>query len=617
MTRISLPFLLIIFFLTINPICAQQLTKEEIIRTNNFFHGSGKSFDIGEARDQALKGLTQQISVTVASSFEHKVKETSSNLEQDVQSIMSTHSRATLRNVKTIKAPLETGEISVFCYIKKSEVEKIFEDRKKLITEISAKADENEKQYNVAYALKLNYFALLLVNSLPDESVIYDSINYTTKLPERINHIIQNILFEFQNHQLISENERIITLNITYKDKPVSLIDFSFWDGSNQVSVQGRDGVASFHLFGGSINFKSLKLNTKIAYYESRNEYNIVSELWNLVEKPKFNTLKEVDLKTDSLEIAKLSDKINAQKTDSISSKWDFNLTFSEPVPCIDSITKSTSAFLDMLTEHDEAAIITQYQNDRFLQKKMLDYLKYNHADFPNPTIDAKINKTATGYELRKLQMQHRYPSINKQTTEFLVLDFSKQGELVDINLSITENLYNEFVEQSKFANDWKERQQIIKFVEKYRTAYQTRDINTVSLLFAEDALIIIGREIKRKKVAENTFKYRKFNNQPDIEYLKFSKKEYINRQKAVFKKQSDIFLDFSDFDIVQKNNAKNVYGVEMRQSYTSTTYADEGYLFLLIDFSEHDPLIYVRAWQPNEWDKESLVKTANFRIYK
>jgi hypothetical protein len=37
-----------------------------------------------------------------------------------------------------------------------------------------------------------------------------------------------------------------------------------------------------------------------------------------------------------------------------------------------------------------------------------------------------------------------------------------------------------------------------------------------------------------------------------------------------------------------------------MRQSYASTTYADEGYLFLLIDFRETDPLIYVRAWQPN-----------------
>lgn len=80
---------------------------------------------------------------------------------------------------------------------------------------------------------------------------------------------------------------------------------------------------------------------------------------------------------------------------------------------------------------------------------------------------------------------------------------------------------------------------------------------------------------------------------------------------------QKDIFLDFSNFNIVKKNNAKNVYGVEMRQAYNSTTYSDEGYLFLLIDFGESDPLIYVRAWQPNEWNDSTLVRTANFRIYK
>jgi hypothetical protein len=54
-----------------------------------------------------------------------------------------------------------------------------------------------------------------------------------------------------------------------------------------------------------------------------------------------------------------------------------------------------------------------------------------------------------------------------------------------------------------------------------------------------------------------------------------------------------------------------------MRQSYASTTYADEGYLFLLIDFAEEDPMIYVRAWQPETWSDDELIKTANFRIYK
>jgi hypothetical protein len=110
---------------------------------------------------------------------------------------------------------------------------------------------------------------------------------------------------------------------------------------------------------------------------------------------------------------------------------------------------------------------------------------------------------------------------------------------------------------------------------------------------------------------------YRKFDQQPEYDYIKLTKQNYLARLKQVFNMQDDIFLDFGSFDIIKKNNAEGVYGVEMRQSYASTTYADEGYLFLLIDFSERDPLIYVRAWQPNEWSDSALVKTANFRIYK
>lgn len=104
---------------------------------------------------------------------------------------------------------------------------------------------------------------------------------------------------------------------------------------------------------------------------------------------------------------------------------------------------------------------------------------------------------------------------------------------------------------------------------------------------------------------------------QPGFEQIQLTKKEYLERQQRVFKNQQDIFIDFSTFEIVKKNNAPGVYGVEMRQNYSSTTYADEGYLFLLIDFNDNDPLIYIRAWQPNEWDSAALVNTSNFRIYK
>ncbi len=82
-----------------------------------------------------------------------------------------------------------------------------------------------------------------------------------------------------------------------------------------------------------------------------------------------------------------------------------------------------------------------------------------------------------------------------------------------------------------------------------------------------------------------------------------------------------DIFLDFSSLNIIRKNNQPSIYGVEMRQTYKSTTYGDEGYLFLLIDFEpdtlSENPLIYVRAWQPNAWNPEEIIKTSDFIVHK
>jgi len=148
--------------------------------------------------------------------------------------------------------------------------------------------------------------------------------------------------------------------------------------------------------------------------------------------------------------------------------------------------------------------------------------------------------------------------------------------------------------------------------------AYLTRDLNTIDLMFAEDALILVGRRIKQqKKLSKDFLSYKRFRGQPKYEMIRLSKQQYINRLNRVFRSQEDIFLNFGSFDIFKKHNAPKIYGVEMRQSYASTTYADEGYLFLLIDFNGRDPLIYIRAWQPNEWDKKALVNTANFRIYK
>jgi hypothetical protein len=135
--------------------------------------------------------------------------------------------------------------------------------------------------------------------------------------------------------------------------------------------------------------------------------------------------------------------------------------------------------------------------------------------------------------------------------------------------------------------------------------------------MFAEDALIIVGRKIEKTSMKEDAYAYQPFKGQPEYGFVKMSKAQYLDRLRDVFRSQQDIALEFESFNLVRKNDTPNIYGVEMRQSWASTRYADEGYLFLLIDFNGPDPLIYVRAWQPNAWSDNELIRTANFKVYK
>lgn len=604
--------ILILFVLSV---CAQSINRSEIISSGDYYYGKGVSQNFNEAKDRALEELTSQIAVHVASSFKQVMSETDDQLTDNVESILNTHSAATLRNVETERQPLPDGRIEAFCYLKKSEVENIWTERRKLIAEMARNAEQYARDHNIAHALKFYYFAAILLNSLPDENVIYNGTNYTTEIPKRINAIIDHIHFSFINDQKVADNERQVTLRVTHRGAPVTLVDFFFWDGTNQVSVQGRDGLATFHLLGASVKFDELKLFIKTRYYENRSEIKVVQTLWDVVQKPSFLNRKIVKLKP--------MQRPQSQQVQPALQKhaYNFNVSYKNEIPVAGRMVRQASRLMSVLQSGHADSIKQQYGSDPFLCKKITAYVKHNHPKPLEKNIRAEFNQTGDGYELRRIRVLHTYPGIHQQSTEYLVLDFNHKGILQDVNTCITEQLYDRFVKQAEYGNDWGNRQQIIKFLEKYRTAYLTRDIKTVDMMFAEDAIIIIGRKLETKKLPDGMVNYQPFGKQPGYDYIKRTKKEYLQRQQRVFQTMQDIFLDFSSFNIIRKNNQPSIYGVEMRQTYRSTTYGDEGYLFLLIDFEPDtladNPLIYVRAWQPNAWNREEIIKTSDFIVHK
>jgi hypothetical protein len=607
---------LILYFLVMTNVLF-AVDRDTITDSGLYYFGTGISENVREARDQALAELTSQIAVKVQNSFSAKIKESDTGLTESVEAVLQSYSTAALRNVQSKTTMLEDGRFEVFSYIEKSEVTKIFSSRKNLIADMVAIGEKYRNEGNISFALKQFYYAGILVLSLPDENVVIGGRNYTTAIPGLINETIHKTEFRFKAEYLASDKERNITLDVTFDGKPVSLIDFTFWDGTRQVAVQGRNGMAIFALYGASVEMQKLSLQMQYSFYENRREYAPVADLWDLVERPIFKARKMVSLQdAEASAAAGTEEKISDSGIALEGCREAIELKFDGTAPPSEALTVDACKFLAALRQQSAQELPDHMQKDDYLMAKTRAYLKHNQPSLPQAQ-SASVHRTDIGFEVRRLAVTHRYPSIPKQSTEFLVLDFDSSGQMVDFNVTISDNLYDRFVREAEYGKDWGNRQNIIKFLEKYRSAYLIRDIETVDMMFAEEALIIIGRKIKKKELPADRVKYQQFGDQPDIEYLRLTKEEYLKRQNAVFRSQQDLFLDFGSFDIIKKANAPGVYGVEMRQSYASTTYADEGYLFLLIDFAEEDPMIYVRAWQPETWSDDELIKTANFRIYK
>lgn len=204
---------------------------------------------------------------------------------------------------------------------------------------------------------------------------------------------------------------------------------------------------------------------------------------------------------------------------------------------------------------------------------------------------------TGTGYQVRNIPLMMK-PRADRNFGESeyqeAVISFDNQGNMESFYLSISMNLYMNVIKNNKEITDLRRRQLILDYVEQFRTSYNTKDIKFLQQVFSDDALIITGKVISQKK---DNIKL------PDkIVYKKQTKQEYLTNLRRVFANNSYIKVTFDDIKVMRHPVNPNFYGVTLHQGYTSSNYHDDGYLFLLWDFTdENQPQIHVRTWQPDQ----------------
>lgn len=218
---------------------------------------------------------------------------------------------------------------------------------------------------------------------------------------------------------------------------------------------------------------------------------------------------------------------------------------------------------------------------------------------------------TGSGYQVRNIPLMMK-PRADRNFGESeyqeAVISFDRQGNIESFYLSISMNLYMSVIRENKEITDLRRRQLILDYVEQFRTSYNTKDIQFLEQVFSDDALIITGKVISQKK--DNM----KLPNK--IVYNKKSKQQYLTDLRRVFANNSYIKVTFDEISVVQDRRNPNFYGVTLHQGWTSSNYHDDGYVFLLWNFTDEEhPQIHVRTWQPDKINGKQLPKDEVFNL--
>lgn len=145
-------------------------------------------------------------------------------------------------------------------------------------------------------------------------------------------------------------------------------------------------------------------------------------------------------------------------------------------------------------------------------------------------------------------------------------------------------------------VKDADNRRMILNYCEHLRTSYTTKDIDFLRQVFSDQALIVVGNVVR----AAGKHGATGIEGDEKVTFSLKTKKEYLARLEMVFAANKTIDVEFTDFRIMRHPTMEGIYGVSMKQKYTSDRYSDEGYLFILWDFRDKSmPLIHVRTWQP------------------
>lgn len=584
------------------PIYAQNW--EHIKKSPLYLYGEGWGVTVSEADNNALNDLISKISVQVTGEIKQQESEGVSNdslmAKKEFVAKIHTYTQATLTNTGREIVENEP-DAYVVRYIKRSELNRIFDGRKQKALDYVLSAQRATERGKIDVALKDYYWALMLVQSLqyPNEAYYTDEQEkkhiLTKWIPDQMNKLFSNL-----DITVVSRKDCDVELKISYNGKTVSSIDYTYFDGRDWSNIySAKDGCGVLELAPGNIN-ENYQLKIE---YEYRGESHIDKDVESVMRLNKpiamrnayFNIKSNAEVFSVPTQPSKKAETTFASISEAELAGYEVALNRVEQ-----ALTTKTFENIETLFTPEGYDIFTQllkYGNAKVVGTPQHTYYPYD---------DYVV--------ARGLQMSFTFANnYRKSFVEDVVFTFDENNKIDNITFGLGEEAENDILYKGAWPTE--ARMALMQFLENYQTAYALKRLDYITEIFDDNAVIITATVVSAPK--------NKNIDSPElpeiggeiIKYNRYTKDAYLKQLERSFNSKEYINLRLANNDVRKLGRGGEVYAIQISQEYYSSNYGDKGYLFLMIDINDpQKPLIKIRTWQPEKDPNFGLFGPEDFK---
>lgn len=594
--------LLILIFCAFTVGSVSARNWDEMRGSSEYLYGEGWGASVAEADENALKDLISKISVHIISSVSQTETQTVANTEVEYyssfSSVIETYTAATLTNTEKELLKNEP-DAHVVRWIKRSDIDKIFEGRKNKIGDYIASALKAEKTGKIDVALKDLYWALSLTKTLQHPATYRyiteegDALLAETWIPHHINEIFANLKVD-----ITKRTGDDVELNITYDGKPVNSVDYTYFDGRDWSNIySAKDGIGILELAPGCQNtYYDIKFE-----YEYRGEAQIDREV-----EYALRAVKGTPMPNCKKSIKAGATVNNAIAGNSTNPAKDTFASVPSAVFNMPAAFSDTTRYKQVLGSLSSAIVAKRYDDPgNFFTpdaKEIYDSLiKYGRASIVGQP-EYTFYKYGDNVIVRGLYMSFSFKSgIRKSFVEEVVFSFNDEGKINNISFGLGKTAEADILGKGVWSEN--ARFAIMNFLENYQTAYALMRLDYISQIFDDDAVIITGtvNHVKPQNVISSDRQQLSLGHDI-IRYNRFTKDAFLRHLEKSFASKEYINLRLSDNEVRKLGKGGELYAIQISQEYYSSNYGDKGYLFLMVDINDpNNPIIKVRTWQPEK----------------